>query len=250
MKFIFLAWMLSISLSLFSNEINTQPKRVFFDFEYSLSGFNWTEFKIDEKQFSEKLVNSWIKKISETNQIEVLNAKKAHTSMNENDLLLNLYVKIRKSEFKNDQFGFSYKIDYTFLNRLGNLVDQGQNFEGSYFLNTDKKNLADNLGRFLYSQSANQVSSIAFALSRTNKETPTSQVSVRYQKYSDIEKFIKKLNENFSNAYVKSINDEKAILEIEGNKAQVEIVINSLRKKGNNFEFVKDSRGIASDSSL
>ncbi len=249
MKFIFLAWMLLSSSFILANDTITQPKRIFLDFEYSLSSFSWKDFDLNETQFSKKLVSSWMKKISEANSIEVLDLKKTSSEITDEDIKLKLYVKLRKLSYEREQFYFSYKVDYTFLNNKGDLIDRGQEFEGSYSLHTKKEELAEKVGKFIYAQSSNSISHMSYVLSRPMRKKQHTLLSVRYNNFQEVQDFVKKLNENFAMAKVKKISDSSAILEIEGQKQQVELVVNSMKRKGSPVEFVQ-SRGLASDTSL
>ncbi len=232
----------------FSNPSNDQSsKRIFIDFNYALSGLSWTEFESIERDFSERLVFSWKKKISESNNYEVFDMRKDSDQLSESDVKLNIYLKLKKLSYEEDVLNFSYKIDYTFLNKSNKVLELGNNLEGNHSIVSSKKEVPSKLAQMVFSLTSSPFSNLTTVLSRNVDLDEKNRISLKYSNFNEVADFLSRMRKDHSGAVfrITNLSSDKAIIEVEGRRNNVELAVDSAQRNGRIIQF-ENSRAPAS----
>ncbi len=236
------------SFSTYSNtQIDSSSKRIFIDFNYALSGLSWTEFESIERDFSERLVFSWKKKISEQNNFEVFDMRKDSDQLSETDVKLNIYLKLKKLSYENEVLEFSYKIDYTFLNKANRVIELGNNLEGNHSITSKKKEVPSRLAQIVFSLTSAPFSNLTAVLSRNVNLDEKNRISLKYSNFNEVADFLSRMKQDHSGAVfrITNLTSDKAIIEVQGRRSNVELAVDSAQKNGRNIQF-ENSRAPAS----
>jgi len=216
-----------------------KDKRIFLDFNYALSGLSWNEFESIERDFSERLIFSWKKKISTNSNYEVFDMRKDSDELNDSDVKLNIYLKLKKLSYRDDVLEFSYKIDYTFLNRSNKVIELGNNIAGNHSITSEKKSIPSKLAQIVFSLTSAPFSNLTSVLSRNVDLEEKNRISLKYSNFNEVADFLEKMRDDHSGAVfrISKLSSDRAIIEVEGRRNNVEVAIEKAQRNGRNIQF-------------